>query len=256
MMRSFERLDMILGLLQAQDYVSIEDMAAACRTSPQTIRRDLNVLVQDKKVQRYHGGARLPETQVAATYEVRSASHVEQKKIAAALLPDLVPDRSSLFIAGGSTLALAAQTLRGREGLTIVTNNLHAAISLYDKIDFEIYVVGGAMRSASGSLTGDETARIIERFSLDFALIGTCGIAADGALLEYDQSLVPPVLSMIANARETILIADSSKFASTGIVRSAHLRDVDRLLTNKEPQGASAELLRSFDVVSHFASGA
>ncbi|TKT69915.1 DeoR/GlpR transcriptional regulator [Aquamicrobium sp. LC103] len=251
MMRSFERFDVILGLLQAQDYVTIEDMAAACDTSPQTIRRDLNVLARDGKVQRYHGGARLPEAPSAATYEVRSTSHVEEKKVAAGLLPDLIPDHSSLFIAGGSTLALAAQCLRVREGLTIVTNNLHAAISLYDKIGFEIHVVGGAMRPASGSLTGDEAARIIERFSLDFALIGTCGIAADGALLEYDQSLVPPLLAMIANARETILVADSSKFASTGIVRSTHLRSVDRLLTNETPPAASIELVNSFGVSLH-----
>lgn len=251
MMRSFERHTTIVKLLQNQEYVTIEAMAQACDTSAQTIRRDLNALEGEGKVQRYHGGARLAGVVSSDTYETRSASHVEEKEVAARLLSRLVPDGSTLFLAGGSTLALSAQSLRDRENLTIVTNNLHAAMSLYDKTGFNLHIVGGAMRPASGSMTGEDAARFIERYSLDLAVIGTCGIDGEGSLLEYDQSLVPPLLAMIANARETILVADASKFSASGIVRGAHLRDVDHLVTSAKPSGAIANLLAEHGVRVH-----
>lgn len=252
MMRSFERHTTILKLLQEQDYVTIETMAQACETSPQTIRRDLSVLEGESKIQRYHGGARLLGVMPNATYEARSASHVKEKEVAARLLVQLVPDGTTLFLGGGSTLALSARHLRDRDGLTIVTNNIHAAVSLFDRVGFQLHVLGGFMRPASGSLTGDDTHRAIERFSLDLAVIGTCGIDAEGSLLEYDQSLVPPIKSMIANARETVLVADASKFNATGIVRGAHLRDIDHLVTSSKPIGAIAALLAEHSVQVHY----
>jgi DeoR family glycerol-3-phosphate regulon repressor len=252
MMRSFERHTVILKLLQGREYVAIETLAQACKTSPQTIRRDLNTLEVEGKVQRYHGGARIVGDMPIATYEVRSASHVEEKEIAASLLVELVPDGSTLFLAGGSTLALAARSLRDRENLTIVTNNLHAAVALYDRTGFQLHMVGGFMRPASGSLTGDHTSRDIERFSLDIAVIGTCGIDGEGSLLEYDQSLVQPILAMMANARETILVADASKFNATGIVRGAHLRDVHHLVTSSKPSVSTAALLAEHNVQTHY----
>jgi DeoR family glycerol-3-phosphate regulon repressor len=245
MKRSHERHALIMSLVTANGFVAIEDMAAACETSTQTIRRDLAILSNEGKILRYHGGARLPDQKRSATYEIRSASHVDEKLAAASLLPDLIPDGSSLFLAGGSTLALAAQCLLRKERLTIVTNNLHAAVTFYDKDGFDVHVVGGWLRTASGSLVGDGALASIESFSLDFAVIGTCGINDDGTLLEYDQSLVGPVAAMIANAREKILIADSSKLNANGIVRGVHLREIDHLLIEKSlPNGALAGLTR------------
>ncbi|MFQ6776122.1 DeoR/GlpR family DNA-binding transcription regulator [Cereibacter sphaeroides] len=251
MMRSLERHAVILGLLRQQEHVTIEAMAAACDASLQTIRRDLNQLGEDGRVVRYHGGARLADHARSATYEVRSASHVREKVAAGQLLARFIPDGATLFIAGGSTLALAAQELRACEGLTIVTNNLHAAVTLYDKTGFDVCVLGGTMRPASGSMIGEEAVRMIERYSLDFAVIGTCGISPDGALLEYDQSLVPPLLAMIANARRTVLVADGSKFGAKGIVRAAPLSAVNHFVTDRAPEGPAADLLARTGVKVH-----
>jgi len=249
--RSYERHALILSLLQANEFVAIETMASACNTSTQTIRRDLAVLSKEGKVQRYHGGARLPTNAAGPTYEIRSARNVPEKIAACELLPDLIPDGSSLFLAGGSTLALAAKSLLRKTRLTIVTNNLHAAVTFYNKEGFDVHVVGGWLRTASGSLVGDRTAEALQPFSLDFAVISTRGITADGYLLEYDQSLVGPVAAMLSNSREKIVIADNSKFRSTGIIRAAHLRDIDHLLTNEPVSGDTEQMLQRYGVKLH-----
>ncbi|WP_414474950.1 DeoR/GlpR family DNA-binding transcription regulator [Microvirga sp. M2] len=248
MKRSQERQALILSMLQSKGFVPIELMASTCGTSLQTIRRDLSELSRTGKVLRYHGGARLSEPKRAENYRSRSASHVEEKRVAAELLVDQIQDGSSLFLAGGSTLTLVAEALLRRDRLTIVTNNLHAALTLYDKEGFNVHVVGGWIRTASGSLVGANAASEIGTFSLDAAIISTSAITEEGALLEYDESLVGPINAMIANARRTILVADCSKFGRTGIVRAAHLRDVDLLVTDRVVPSEFAELLQHYQI--------
>lgn len=256
MKRSHERHALILSTLRSNEFASIEDMAALCETSTQTIRRDVSALSQRGKVLRYHGGARLPDAPGVASYETRSSSQVAEKIAAADLLPGIIEDGSSLFLAGGSTLTLAACALLARQRLTVVTNNIHAAITFYDKEGFDVRVVGGWLKTASGSLVGDGAATAIRGFSLDFAVISTKGITSDGFLLEYDQSLVAPISAMIENARQTVLIADGTKFGSSGIVRAAHLKDVHHFLTDRPVTPAEAAMLQEHGVQLHFPKNA
>jgi len=251
MKRSHERHAVILAMVNEDQFVSIEAMAQACQTSTQTIRRDLAKLSEDGRILRYHGGARLPEVDRAPSYATRSASYVQEKTAAATLILDVISDGASLFLAGGSTLGCVARALLRRSGLTIVTNNLHAAMTFYDKEGFRVHLVEGWLRTASGSLVGNRTAESISMFSLDFSVISTRGITSDGWLLEYDQDLVQPVEAMIANSRTSVLVADSSKFGSTGIVRAGHLKDIDHFLTNERPSPEFEALLDKHGVRLH-----
>lgn len=250
MMRSQERHAVILTMVAGSEFVSIDEMAEACQTSTQTIRRDLNRLSELGKISRYHGGATRPESvaETAPSHAIRSASHVSEKAAAASLITDVIPDGASLFLAGGSTMEFVARALLTRSSLTVVTNSLHAAMTFYEKEGFRVHLVGGWLRTASGSLIGADTASYISQFSLDYAVIGTRGITMDGWLLEYDDDLVAPVEAMMANARSTVLVADSSKFGMPGIVRAAHLRDVDYFLTDGAVDGEVAANLGQFGV--------
>lgn len=250
--RSAERHTLILSMLSRQEYVSIEAMADECGTSVQTIRRDLSELASQGRLVRYHGGARLsePESEIP-NFEHRNNSNSDAKMTACALLLDLVPDGASLFIAGGSTLAIAAKLLTRRENLTIVTNNLHAAVTLYDKVGFSVFVIGGWLRTASGSLIGEDASNALERFSLDFALISASGMTEEGDLLEFDETLIGPIRTMTKNARQRILIVDSSKFLAKGIVRANSLRDLDHMLTDSEPPPHLLDAIRANGVTLH-----
>jgi DeoR/GlpR family transcriptional regulator of sugar metabolism len=48
-----------------------------------------------------------------------------------------------------------------------------------------------------------------------------------------------------------VLVADSSKFGGSGIVRGAHLRQVRHLVTDRPPTGAMAELVGSYGISVH-----
>lgn len=249
-MRSFERNAAILSILQSHEHATNEILAAACGTSVQTIRRDLKELEKLGRVIRFHGGATLSGGPTILNYDARS--HQQEKEAAAKLAATLVPNDASIFLAGGSTLALTAQHLRSRSGLTIVTNNIPAAASLFDKEGIQLHLVGGLARPTSGSITGDRAVEFIERFKVDIALVSTSGIDLDGTLLEYDQSLVSATAAMIANSRRKILVADASKFDGGGIARGVHLREFDDYVTDRALPAAAERMIADSGVRIHF----
>lgn len=248
-MHNFERHAAILSILQTREYAAIDELAATCGTSAQTIRRDLKELERAGRLKRFHGGAMLSDSPVAIAYDAQS--HLPQKEQAAALVADLIPNGSSIFLSGGSTLALAAQGMRRREDLTIVTNNLHAAVALFDRRGFELHIVGGISRISSASITGETAVKYIERFKVDMAVIGTSGIDADGTLLEYDQSLVSAMAAMLANSRKKILVADSSKFQGGGVVRGVHISEFNLLVTDRRPPPLIEAILKAGQIEVH-----
>ncbi|EJB08142.1 DeoR family glycerol-3-phosphate regulon repressor [Rhizobium leguminosarum] len=242
-MRNFERHNVILAMLQTEEHATIDDMASLCKTSVQTIRRDLRELSLSGRILRFHGGARASPVDPATAYD--ASSNLKQKEAAAGLLAEIIPDNASLFLAGGSTLAIAAEFLNLRNGLTVITNNLQAAKNLVKRADFEVHVIGGLSRPESGSIAGERAVEFIGQFKVDFAIVGTSGIDGDGTLLSYDQNLVAATRAMLENSRRRILIADGSKFQGGGVVRGVHLREFNILITDTKPVGAAAELVEA-----------
>jgi DeoR family transcriptional regulator, glycerol-3-phosphate regulon repressor len=248
--RSAERYALILGAVQESGYVPIERLAGICGTSTQTIRRDLSVLSADGRIERYHGGATLPSSGavVDSNFAKRSASNVAEKTAAASLLSEVIPDGASLFLSGGSTLAIAAQALTQRSNLVVVTNNLQASLHLYDREGFRVLVAGGWIRTSSGSLIGDDTLNAIDRFSLDYCVISTASITQTGVLLEFDQAVAVPIAAMLQRAHKKVLVVDGSKFNSRGIIRTAFLREMDYVLTDRPPPSHIRAILEENDV--------
>ncbi|OHC44212.1 MAG: DeoR family transcriptional regulator [Pseudomonadales bacterium RIFCSPLOWO2_02_FULL_63_210] len=153
-----------------------------------------------------------------------------------------IPDHASLFINIGTTTEAIARELLKRKGLKIITNNLHVAAQLSAKVDFEVLVAGGTVRS-DGGIVGQSTVDFIQQFKVDFALVGISGIDEDGSLLDFDYQEVRVSQAIIDNARQVFLAADSSKFGRNAVVRLGSITLVDRVFTDAQPSMAISRLL-------------
>lgn len=71
-MKQTQRHDAIIELVKKQGYVSTEELVEQFAVSPQTIRRDLNDLAEQKMILRHHGGAALPSSSVNTSWHDRS----------------------------------------------------------------------------------------------------------------------------------------------------------------------------------------
>ena len=234
-MKQTHRHDAIIELVKKQGYVSTEELVEQFAVSPQTIRRDLNDLADQKMILRHHGGAALPSSSVNTSWHDRKSTQTHEKERIARKVASEIPDGATLFIDIGTTPEAVAHALLNHNDLRIVTNNLNVANTLMVKEDFRIILAGGELRSRDGGIIGEATLDFISQFRLDFGILGISGIDSDGSLLEFDYHEVRTKRAIIENSRHVMLVVDHSKFGRNAMVNMGSISMVDAVYTDVMP---------------------
>jgi DeoR family glycerol-3-phosphate regulon repressor len=235
----------ILELARAAGRVAVDELAARFAVTPQTIRKDLNELCERRLLARMHGGALLASGVENMGYEARRALARHEKRRIAERAAALIPDGSSLFLNIGTTTEEVARALTRRRGLLVVTNNIHVVSILLPAPEIEVIVAGGPVRRADGGIVGEATVDLVSQFKLDFAVIGASALDADGALLDFDYREVRVARAILDNARQSILVADATKFARAAPVRIGHVGQLWAIVTDRAPPERFASACRA-----------
>ncbi|MCF3595763.1 DeoR/GlpR family DNA-binding transcription regulator [Rhodobacteraceae bacterium LMO-12] len=238
---------MILEHAQSKGRVSVDTLADALKVSPHTIRRDIKALCEQGKLRRFHGGAEFVEDASNLPYSVRTSLNIAAKRQVASRAAHLIPDRATLFFSIGTTPALVARALTGRTGLTVITNNLNVAMILSEASDVRIILPGGELRLPDSDILGEQALALVEGYRADYAIYGVGGIDADGSLLDFHEAEVRIRQTMHANAHQSVLVADATKFGRRAAAFGGNLADVSHFVTNARPADNFGPLLDVLD---------
>lgn len=243
-----ERLDRVRQILRKRRVVGIAELSLEVQVSQATIRRDLNHLQSLGEVRRVHGGVVCIEGRLEEPlFDDKTAIRAKEKlQIAQAALAYLQPGET-IYLDGGSTVLELARLLRDWSHLTIVTNSLRAVLELAGRGPSLIFV-GGELRRLSQTVVGPLTHHVLEQLYLDKAFMGTIGIAIGEGLTTTDPGEAYTKELVMRQARQVILLADSSKFDKVSFVRAGSLADVDTLITDRLSDRKFARELRKRNI--------
>ncbi|MBV8192484.1 MAG: DeoR/GlpR transcriptional regulator [Alphaproteobacteria bacterium] len=223
----------IMALARVQGRVSVDGLADKFDVTPQTIRKDLNDLCEQRLLSRVHGGAIIASGVENTAYEARRLIAAQEKRAIGARAAALIPNQSSLFINIGTTTEEVARALTSHEDLLVITNNLNVARTLYPFPSFEVIVAGGPVRRSDGAIVGAAAVDLIRQFKVDTAVIGASAIDEDGALLDFDYREVRVSQAIMENARRVVLVADRLKLERTAPVRIGHISQIQVFVTDR-----------------------
>jgi DeoR/GlpR family transcriptional regulator of sugar metabolism len=239
----------LVRLARRQGQLSVTELSSQFGVSPDTIRRDLDLLSVRGLVRRTHGGA-VPadhlvqsESPFAQRVNLRTAEKTRIAQCAAAL----VQNGETLIINGGSTTRIFAFELSGKKNLTVVTNALAIPASLPEHAVRDVFVLGGEYRAESHITVGSVAYGGSTAVSVDSAILGVAGITEDGVFARLLQEAAMTA-SMIAAARRTIVLADSTKFDQKLLGHIASLGQIDILITDANPPEKISQALNEFRI--------
>ncbi|MGO4621522.1 DeoR/GlpR family DNA-binding transcription regulator [Ensifer sp. 2TAB8] len=245
------RQTLLLGHLEKNHYISIDEITEMFGVTTQTARRDIMALEQDGRVRRLHGGATIATPVDPDTYRQRRVDNAGLKERIGQLTADLVADGAAVFIDTGTTCEAVARSLLKRRDLRVVTYSLRVATTLSESSSFAVAVPGGFVRQVDAGVFREETADYIRKFKFDVAIISVSGIDQDGDIGDDDHAEVAAVSAAMRQAERVILAVDSSKFGRRALVRLASLADIDALVTDQLPDEHIVALLRQHSVSIH-----
>jgi DeoR family glycerol-3-phosphate regulon repressor len=235
--------------------VQVDPLAESFNVTPQTIRRDLNLLCRLRLLQRLHGGAVASDGVENLGYEARKRLAADEKANIGRRAAELIPDDSSLFINIGTTTEQVAEYLTQRVGLLVITNNLNVVNTLRRSETIEVMTAGGTVRREDGAIVGSAATEFIERFKVDYAVVGASAIEDDGTVLDYDIREVRVAQAIIRNSRAVILVADGNKFQRNAPVRISNIAEVDYFVTDRPPPAAFTQTCHQHGVTIEVAHG-
>lgn len=245
--RMRKRRDAISALVLEQGAATVGALAQRFDVSMQTIRRDVDALCEGDMLHRAHGRIEVAEAFPNTPFDQRAGTNPVGKRAIGAAAAGLIPDGSTVFISIGSTPLSVAQALRRRKGLTVITNNLSAAMALSDEVTNRIILPGGEVRLPDRDILGNEVLDFFGRFRADFAVFGAAGIAEDGGLLEFHTTEVRATQQICENAQKSLLVIERSKFGRQAPALGDNIADMDVTVIDRRPGEVFAPLMTSID---------
>ena len=204
--------------------------------SEMTLRTDLRSLDSDGRILRIHGGARsigaLKSTLIKDDFiNNRSILNVPAKEIIAQKAAALLRPEEAIFIDSGSTATMMAAAIEDGSRL-IYTSGLDCATELARLEKARIYLPGGVLNRYSHSVCGICAIREIERINFCQAFIGVTGFSYENGFSCSIDDEARLKKAAINNAREVILLMDSSKLCRHSTYTFCQIADVDIIVSD------------------------
>jgi DeoR family transcriptional regulator of aga operon len=247
-MRQAERVGAILEHLSEHGSVSVADLAAELAVSPATIRRDLELLDDQRLLTRTHGGAVAQGVLYELPLRYKTARHQEEKRRIAAEAASRVADGEAVGLTGGTTTTEVARVLVERQRLTVVTNALNIASELAIRPNLKLVVTGGWARSESYELVGPIAEQSLAGLNLDTVFLGVDGISFEAGLMTHHEVEAHTNLALMERARRSVVVADSSKIGRTAFARICAIERVHELITDGAADDGAVAAIREAGV--------
>jgi len=248
-MRQAERLAAILERLSASGGVGVAELAADLETSAATVRRDLQLLQEQRLLSRTHGGAVAHGVLYELPLRYRGARHGAEKHEIAAEAAQRVSEGMVVGLTGGTTTTEVARALSDRRRLTIVTNSLSIAAELAVRPNLKLVVTGGVARPESYELIGPLAEASLTGLNLDLAIVGVDGISRPAGLTTHHEAEAHTNRALIERARRGLVVADSSKIGQTAFARICDADRMAELITDSAADPAELDELRESGVL-------
>ncbi|HVX47186.1 MAG TPA: DeoR/GlpR family DNA-binding transcription regulator, partial [Mycobacteriales bacterium] len=215
------RADRLLAQVREQGFCTIAELARQLGVSEMTVRRDVARLAAAGELRAVHGGVSTMAGRVLAEgtdYRERAGSMAAAKRAIAAAAVRLVTDGSTIAIDTGTTALELARLLPEELAVSVVTPSLPVMVELLSHPGVQVHGLGGDLHPVTQSFAGPATVAAIGELRVERLFLAANGIRGTGVYCGNGFDAVVK-RALIDIADEVVLLADSSKFQTTAMVR-------------------------------------
>ncbi len=243
-----ERLKQMEEYISKRDFVTIEELSRHFSVHKNTVRSDINELVEKGIVEKKYGGVSSKSYPLPTSFEEREEINVDSKKIIGRLACSYLQENDVIFVdAGTTTLMLFEDLSILPDRLTVITNSLSVINRCFQKPHYNVYALPGKLERQMNSFASFETIESVKSYNIQKAFMGVRGISQNGDLSSasaIDARLKEAVLN---NSQQKILMAEAEKVAHPAMLNFAHLSMLDFWICDRKTEEA-VELARNSQI--------
>ena len=236
-MLKIERLQRIEEFIKTNRTASIEALAETFEVSKATVRRDLAVLEEERKIKLTRGGAvaLAKGTTHEPSYYIKRHLNSQEKNNIARAASELIQHGETVIIDSSTTALNMPGYLNGKKGLTVATNDLLIAAAFAEEAtDTSVVVLGGTVRKNYFTMFGYFAEMALNQIRADKAFMGVDSIDLERGCMLSNIEEASLKRKIISAARELIIICTHDKFSTEGFINICDMKDISTVVTGKE----------------------
>lgn len=223
-----ERFAIILDTVNRKKSVHLNELCDLLEISVSTARRDINILAENGKLIKVHGGAiAIDRNDNYLSKEKSVAEKVllfpEEKTAIAKYAASLIDDDDFVFIDAGTTTERMIDFITSKN-VSFVTNSFNHAKRLTQK-GFQVFIPGGEIRPDTEAIVGEECVLMLENYNFTKCFMGTNGISVSAGFTTQNIKEARVKTAAINGSRKSYILADHSKFDMISFVTFAHINE-------------------------------
>jgi DeoR/GlpR family transcriptional regulator of sugar metabolism len=252
-MLAHERQNKIYDMIQRDRAVTTAMLVRIFGVSIETIRRDLLTLEQSGKLMRVHGGA-VAKTGMKPYMELKQR-HKEfkaQKYAVSLKAAEFIEDRDIIGVDCGSTAIYFAEVLKEKfSQLTVVTHSKDVFNILCDHKDFTVILCGGHYLRGENAFCGELTLSMLRNLHIQKSFIFPSAVSLEYGICDYQKDLYQVQKQMMLSSDKVHILADSSKFEKTGLLKLDSMKTEYVYVTDSSLQGDVVNLYKENNIEIH-----
>ncbi|MBD1382226.1 DeoR/GlpR family DNA-binding transcription regulator [Metabacillus arenae] len=235
-MLAHDRHEKIMELLRKNKSLKVSSATKMFEVSTETVRRDLEYLEKEGYLRRVRGGAVLDDVNSKEmNFTFRETKNINEKIEIAHIAARYVSEGQSIALDVSTTNTEFARCLKEKfHRLTILTNSLIIANELAEMPNYTIIMPGGVLRNEELCMVGHMAVDFIKGFHIDTFFMSVSGISLSEGLTDYGIGEYQVKMKMLENSRNCIVLADSSKFDVTSLLKVCSFDRIDRIISDSK----------------------
>lgn len=237
-----QRIKDMINYIHSTGTVSLDELCEHFNISKNTVRRDINTIVDMGEVKKVYGGVVSLSSEVLP-FENRSIAYNSQKEEIAKKAAEYIEDNDLLFIDSGTTTCFIPKYIDPNKTITIITNSLSVINETLDKENFEVILIGTRLKRKTKSFVNVEDWSYFDRMNINKAFLAATGISFEKGVTNSDILEYEIKRRVVQKASKNHLLVDHSKFGKAALLTYCSISDLDVIITD---DSITQELKSSF----------
>lgn len=207
------RQEELLKLLEKRRSLTISELAAQLYASESTIRREVAKLEKQDLVARSNAHVILLNHEQGVSLAYSLKTYTKEKHVIAQKAAELVPDRSTIFLASASITYFMIPHLAQKHEILILTDGLRHALEAAEH-GIKTICLGGAVEPNAPFASGLFAEDMLARLHADLFFFSSPHVSEDGKIWHYSTEKLRNLRLMMQNSSKNILLCNSQKVGS------------------------------------------
>lgn len=216
--------------------VSLDELMHVFKVSKNTIRRDVQELVDKGNFKKVYGGVTVNDEKRTGleSFHDRQVRNQSKKEMIGKTAATYINDEDIIFVDSGTTTIELIHYINNKH-ITVITNNLDFIVRALPYENLTIITAGGTLERKTNSFGILKYMDILNAYNINKAFMASTGVSLSNGVTNASP-LESELKSAIVNrSSEVFLLIDHDKFDKYGLMTYCQLNQSDYIITDKMP---------------------